>query len=38
LLAGDVQLINAVNPRSTRRILASPAHGVIETKSASTPI
>ncbi|MDR6707479.1 MAG: ABC transporter substrate-binding protein [Novosphingobium sp. SCN 63-17] len=33
LLAGDVQLINAVNPRSTRRILASPAHGVIETKS-----
>jgi peptide/nickel transport system substrate-binding protein len=33
LLSGDVQLINAVNPRSTRRILASPGHGIVETKS-----
>jgi peptide/nickel transport system substrate-binding protein len=28
-----VQLINAVNPRSTRRILASAGHGVLETRS-----
>lgn len=33
LLSGDVQLINAVNPRSTRRILSSPAHGIVEAKS-----
>jgi peptide/nickel transport system substrate-binding protein len=33
LLSGDVQLINAVNPRSTRRILASAGHGVLETRS-----
>lgn len=33
LLSGDVQLINAVNPRSTRRILASTEHGIVETKS-----
>jgi peptide/nickel transport system substrate-binding protein len=33
LLAGDVQLINAVNPRSTRRIQTSPHHAVLETKS-----
>lgn len=33
LLSGDVHLINAVNPRSTRRINASPGHAVQETKS-----
>ena len=33
LLSGDVHLINAVNPRSTKRILASPAHNIVETKS-----
>lgn len=33
LLAGDVQLINALNPRSTRRVNASPNHTVLETKS-----
>jgi peptide/nickel transport system substrate-binding protein len=33
LLSGDVQLINAVNPRSTKRINASPRHAVLETKS-----
>ncbi|WP_197524476.1 ABC transporter substrate-binding protein [Novosphingobium resinovorum] len=33
LLSGDVHLINAVNPRSTRRILTSPRHGLVETKS-----
>ena len=33
LLSGDVQLVNAVNPRQTRRINASPDHAVLETKS-----
>jgi peptide/nickel transport system substrate-binding protein len=33
LLSGDVQLINAVNPRSTKRINGSPGHAVLETKS-----
>lgn len=33
LLAGDVHLTNALNPRSTRRINASPGHAVLETKS-----
>ncbi|MDB5447898.1 MAG: transporter substrate-binding protein [Phenylobacterium sp.] len=33
LLSGDVQLINAINPRSTRRVTASHRHGVLETKS-----
>jgi peptide/nickel transport system substrate-binding protein len=33
LLSGDVNLIIAVNPRSTRRILASSAHRVHETPS-----
>jgi peptide/nickel transport system substrate-binding protein len=33
LLSGDVQLIVAVNPRSTKRINASPRHTVLETKS-----
>lgn len=33
LLSGDVQLIIAVNPRSTKRINASPGHAVLETKS-----
>jgi peptide/nickel transport system substrate-binding protein len=33
LLSGDVQLIIAVNPRSTKRINASPEHAVMETKS-----
>lgn len=33
LLSGDVQLIIAVNPRSTKRINASPQHAVLETKS-----
>jgi peptide/nickel transport system substrate-binding protein len=33
LLAGDVHLINAVNPRSTRRIHASQRHDLLETKS-----
>ena len=33
LLSGDVQLINAVDPRSIRRVLASPDHAVQETKS-----
>ena len=33
LLSGDVHLINAVNPRSTKRIQASAGHGVLETKS-----
>lgn len=33
LLSGDVQLIIAVNPRSTKRINASPEHAVLETKS-----
>ena len=33
LLAGDVQLVLAVDPRSTTRVKASPGHGVLETKS-----
>lgn len=33
LLSGDVQLVIAVNPRSTKRINASPRHTVLETKS-----
>jgi peptide/nickel transport system substrate-binding protein len=33
LLSGDVQAILAVNPRSTRRILASSGYTVLETKS-----
>ena len=33
LLSGDVQLISAVNPRSTRRIQAEAGYGVLETKS-----
>lgn len=33
LLSGDVHLINAVNPRSTRRVGASGRCGMIETKS-----
>jgi peptide/nickel transport system substrate-binding protein len=33
LLSGDVQLINAVNPRSTRRIRATGRHGLQETRS-----
>ena len=33
LLSGDVQLINAVNPRSTKRIRASSNYTVLETKS-----
>jgi peptide/nickel transport system substrate-binding protein len=32
LLSGDVHLINAVNPRSTKRIGASPRHATLETK------
>ena len=34
LLAGDVQLIIAVNPLSTRRIEASPGHGILTTPSS----
>lgn len=33
LLSGDVQLIIAVNPRSTRRLRASPRHDMMVTKS-----
>lgn len=33
LLSGDVQLINAVNPRSTKRIQASRGHGLLDTRS-----
>jgi peptide/nickel transport system substrate-binding protein len=33
LLSGDVQLVNAVDPRSIRRVVASPDHTVQETKS-----
>ncbi|ANI77000.1 hypothetical protein EP837_00560 [Sphingobium sp. EP60837] len=33
LLSGDVHLINAINPRSTKRVLASRGHGLLETKS-----
>lgn len=32
LLSGDVQLINAVNPRSTKRITASSRHSILETR------
>lgn len=33
LLSGDVQLVNAVDPRSTRRIRESPGHDLLATKS-----
>jgi peptide/nickel transport system substrate-binding protein len=33
LLSGDVQLIQSINPRSTRRIAASQRHGMMETRS-----
>ena len=33
LLSGDVQIINAVDPRSIRRVVASANHAVLETKS-----
>lgn len=33
LLSGDVQLVIAVDPRSTRRVTASPRHAVLETRS-----
>ncbi len=33
LLSGDVQLILAVDPRSTSRVRATPGYGVLETKS-----
>ena len=33
LLSGDVQLVNAVDPRSIRRVVASSHHAVLETKS-----
>ncbi|AOF95161.1 ABC transporter substrate-binding protein [Sphingobium sp. RAC03] len=33
LLSGDVHLILAVNPRSTKRIMASPRHALMETQS-----
>jgi peptide/nickel transport system substrate-binding protein len=33
LLSGDVQLVNAVDPRSIRRVVASSDHAVQETKS-----
>lgn len=33
LLAGDVQLVNALDPRSTRRVNGSPGHAILETKS-----
>ena len=33
LLSGDVQLVDAVDPRSVRRIMASADHTVLETKS-----
>jgi len=33
LLAGDVHLINSVDPRSTQRIAATPGYAVKETKS-----
>jgi peptide/nickel transport system substrate-binding protein len=33
LLSGDVQLINAVNPRSTRRVAATGRHGLLQTRS-----
>jgi peptide/nickel transport system substrate-binding protein len=34
LLAGDVQMVNALNPRSTKRIDASPGYKVMATPSA----
>jgi len=34
LLAGDVQLINAVAPQSTKRVESSPAHKIATTPSA----
>lgn len=34
LLAGDVHMINALNPRSTKRIDASSGHGLLATPSA----
>lgn len=33
LLSGDVHLINAMNPRSTRRVLEAGTHSVMEVKS-----
>ena len=33
LLSGDVQLVIAVNPRSTKRIMASRGHALLETQS-----
>jgi peptide/nickel transport system substrate-binding protein len=33
LLSGDVQLINAVDPRSTRRVRATGKHQILETRS-----
>lgn len=34
LLSGDVQLVNALDPRSTRRVESSPRHAVMETPSS----
>jgi peptide/nickel transport system substrate-binding protein len=34
LLSGDVHLVIAVNPRSTKRIMASRGHGLLETPSS----
>jgi peptide/nickel transport system substrate-binding protein len=34
LLSGDVHMINAINPRSTRRVRASPGHRLQVTKSS----
>jgi len=34
LLAGDVQIINAINPHATRRVEMSPGHKVVSTPSA----
>ncbi|WP_201742433.1 ABC transporter substrate-binding protein [Novosphingobium ovatum] len=34
LLSGDVQLVNAINPRSTRRVQGSAGHAVLSTPSA----
>jgi peptide/nickel transport system substrate-binding protein len=33
LLSGDVQLIQSINPRSTRRVAASRRHAMMETRS-----
>lgn len=33
LLAGDVQIVSSINPRSTRRLNRSPEHDVLETPS-----